>query len=505
MSVMGLDIGTSGCKAVLMSLDGKILRISHREYGFKVPRPGWLEMDPEMLWVKVKEVIAESTSCCTEDPVESVCIATMGDSFVPVDKKGNATGPFILASDNRSVDETMMLIERIGRERIFKLTGMPPYPINTVTKVFWIKNNQKDLFDRTSKFLCCEEYIIGKLTGLPVTSYSSASRTMAFDVNNKNWSDEILSAAGLSSMSFPEAVPSGTTVGNVESNLCRDVFNSNGVCVVTGGMDQTCATLGANAFASGRILNSMGTIEVLAPTIDRNVIEGKLEEGLLSGGFSVNEHVIPGKVLIMGLVINAGSTIRWFRDEFVFGSEKEFFKLFDDCDKKLTPLMFFPYLSGRGTPKMNPNAAGMWWGLDFSEGRRELFQAVLQGITYEAYKNLEALKILGIPVSSITCVGGGARSLSWLQLKANVFGVPVTQNLNNDAAGIGAGILAGKEVGYWNSIEEAASKFASEEKILEVHSEHAVFLEKHYELFNELYNAALPYYKKFKEVHKYLK
>ncbi len=505
MSVMGLDIGTSGCKAVSISRDGMILGIAHREYSFDSPFPGRLEMDPEVLWTAVCEAIKETSELCLKDPAESVCIATMGDSFVPVDNNGRPTGPFILASDNRSSEETGMLVDRLGKKNIFNLTGMPPQPINTITKILWIKNKNKVLFDESRMFLCCEDFIIGRLTGKPVTSYSSASRTMAFDVNSKEWSDEILSAAGLNPEVFPEAVPSGTVVGIVTSDLSSSVFMSKGVKVVTGGMDQTCATIGADAYDKGRILNSMGTLEVLAPTIDRASIKGELAEGLLGKDFSVNEHVIPGKVLIMGLVINAGSIIRWFRNEFISGGEQEFLGMFEGCNKSLTSLLFFPYFSGRGTPYMNPDAVGMWWGLDFSTGKKELFQAVLQGISYEAYKNLNALKALGIPVSSITCVGGGARSLDWLQMKSDLFGVPVKQNLNNDAAGIGAGILAGTAIDYWDSLETATALFTSEEETLKPDLAKTEILKKHYELFDELHDAVLSKYKRFKEVLPYLR
>ena len=504
MSVMGLDIGTSGCKAVAISREGLILGISHREYSFQSPRPGRLEIDPEVLWIAVCEAIKETTELCRKDPVESVCIATMGDSFVPLDGNGKPAGPFILASDNRSVDETAVLVDRLGKEKLFGLTGMPPHPINTITKIMWIKNNDRDMFEQSRMYLCCEDFIIERLTGKPATSYSSASRTMAFDVNTKEWSDEILSAADLNSDIFPEAVSSGSVVGTVTDDSAKNLFGNSGVKVVTGGMDQTCATLGADAYSEGRILNSMGTLEVLAPTIERKSIKGKLAEGLLERDFSVNEHVIPGKVLIMGLVINAGSIIRWFRNEFVSGSEKDFLKMFNGCNERLTPLIFFPYFSGRGTPCMDPDAVGMWWGIDFSTGKKELFQAVLQGITYESYKNLDSLKNLGIPVSSITCVGGSARSLDWLQMKSDLFGVPVRQNLNNDAAGIGAGILAGTAVGYWESLESAVALFSGKEKTLEPDKNKTILLKKHYELFDELHKTVLSKYKKFKEVLPYI-
>lgn len=492
MSVLGLDVGTSSCKAIVIDERGKALAYAQRGYAMSAPHPGRLEVDPDQLWHSVQSSIQEVAAAVTEDPISALSIATMGDSFVPVDGRGEPVGNYILASDTRSTRETEILVKELGYERIFKITGMPPHPINTLTKIFWIKNNDPECFARTAKYLCAEEFVVSRLGLPPSTSYSNACRTMAFDIENGKWSTDMMAVVGLSEESFPTAVPSGQAVGEVAGSIATSLNLPKGVKVVSGGMDQACSALGAKAVHDGIIEDSLGTVEAISFTIDRAFLDEELRRGLLSGNYSINCHVISNKYLIMALVLSAGSTLRWFCEK--FGQEtnsmrEEIHWNLPLPDEPIVPtrLIFLPYLAGSGTPTMNPLARGIVLGLDLGINRDDLLKSILQGIVHEVSLNVDRLERLGIPIKEIRCVGGGSKSEYWLQLRADMLARPVVKMSHSEAAVIGAAVLAGIGGSMWGSLEEAVEQVVREERVFEPNPRYQQFYRLQNSIYRELY------------------
>lgn len=449
MGVIGLDVGTSGCKSILLSGDGSIVGRAHREYRCTTPQAGWLELDPHEVWRMVRECIIEVVQLAAPGTVEAICIATMGDSFTTVDSQGKVIYPFILASDNRSQKETRTLERMIGRERLFSITGMPANPINTITKILWMRDNLSSIYEKAGKFLCCEEFIVAILTGKAVSSWASACRTLAFDVRGHCWSEEILEKSGIPVRLFPEVAPPGSIVGEVSADLCQTLFLSPCVKVVAGGMDQTCGLVGSDALLPGVVQNSMGTVEAISATIDIGSVTPELEKKLLESDFSLNVHILPEKVLVMGLVLNSGSILNWFRTTMLDDDRQRFLACFEGISHRPVPLVFHPYFSGKGTPGMDASTVGCWWGMDFNTSIQDLFQSMIQGLSMEMVGNIERFQELGIAIDSVSCVGGGSRSLEWLQMKADMLGLPVYQSTVQDAPAYGAAILAGSGIGKW--------------------------------------------------------
>ena len=497
-SVLGLDIGTTGCKAFVVEENGDVAARAYREYPpFQVPRPGWLELDASYLWDAVQHVICEVTAQCSEYHIVSLCLATMGDSFVPVNQQGEPVGNMILAADTRSVAETDWLIQEIGRETMFRMTGMPSDPISTLTKVLWLKRHDVDCFGNAHKFLCCEEYIIARLGLPPTTSYSNACRTLAFDLRKCCWSAEILGVAGVSETYFPLAVPSGTIVGEVPHFVAIELGLPDGVKVVAGGMDQACSFLGSGTLRDGDIQDSMGTVEAISIALDTNDIQDRLFQDLLRGHYSINCHVLPGKYFVMAIILSAGAILKWFKDTFLHEECREATRrglnvyeyLLADSSPHPAPLIVLPHFTGTGTPEMNPLSTGVILGLGLGTTKQDIVKGIFQGIVHEIVINLDYLDGIGVPLHDMRCVGGGSNSRYWLHMKADMLKRPIRTLRDNEVAGLGAAVLAGVGAGVWNSYEEATHLLVKTETCIEPEGTYCHFYEAQHTMYQQIYPA----------------
>ena len=245
MSLMGLDVGTTGCKAIIFDLDGKTIASAYREYPLLHPQPGWSELDIHDLWAKVKEVIREANSRVSSDPVAALSVSCQGEAVTPVDRNGNPLYNFSVSFDHRTVEPGPVVAGTLGsRARSSASPACRSMPCTASTRFCGSRSTGRDIFGRTAKFLCVEDYINFRLTGEYATDWSLAARTMAFDVIQKKWSPEILEKAGVDPALLPQAHPSGTPVGQVSAGLARELGFAGDVLVATGGHDQPCGALG---------------------------------------------------------------------------------------------------------------------------------------------------------------------------------------------------------------------------------------------------------------------
>jgi xylulokinase len=496
MSIMGLDIGSSGCKTQVYSEKGKLIASSRASYRSYSPRPGWMELDPNLLWRKVRYIIRDAAGMAEEskDPVSVLSMATMGDSLVAVRSDGTPMGPYILYSDRRSAAQTDRIVRRMGREKLFAITGMPPHPMNTLTKILWLKDNDPDLFHSAARFLCVEDFITTRLGLPPTTSFSNASRTMAFSLSECRWSEDILSAANLERGRLPEAVPSGTVIGAVETGVARALGLRDRVQLVAGGLDQACGIVGADAASFGSVQNAMGTQEILAFSMPVGMLSPGMCRRLLEGRYSVNRHVLPDAYMIMGMIINPGLLLRWAALT-LRGSGGGGTRSLDArieaalTDRPPCHVTVLPSISGRGTPEMNASASGVIFGLDPGVSGLDILQSILQGIAYEAAINVEVMEAMGLPITSFKCVGGGARSDACLQLRSDVLSREVTRMRDAEAAAVGAAALAGVGSGVWQSVTQAARLLNAEQRLFRPNPVHAAFYREQKELHVRLNQA----------------
>jgi xylulokinase len=492
MLLIGLDIGTTGCKASIFDVEGHLLASASREYVVDIPQPAWAEQDAEHVWKLAREAVGSAyAELNRREPVSAIGLSVQGEAVIPVGKRGEALRPAILGMDTRTVAQNEWLRERFGAEFLFRHTGMPVHTINTLPKLLWLNEHEPDLWTRAEQFLLYEDFIIRKMTGQAAISRCLASRTQVYDLANDCWSREILPALDLELDRLAPVYPSGTAVSEVSAELAGGWGFPNRPVVVTGGHDQACGALGVGLVEPGLSMVSTGTAEVVEVALASPQLTKELEEG----NISVYRHVVPDLYLAMTLNHSGGLVLRWFRDTFC-QEEKTLSEQTgaDAYDLILQPaadqpssLLLLPHFSGSGTPHFDTESKGALLGLTFATSRADVARAILEGLTFELRYNLEVLKNGGVRIDELRAIGGGARSPIWLKLKADITGIPVTVPRITEAASWGAAILAGVGAGVYTSPAEAVRQTLRFERTIEPDPASQAYYEDRYGIYRQMY------------------
>ncbi len=491
MSLLGLDIGTTGCKAVVFNVEGRILSTAYREYPLLYPQPGWAELDMRLVLKKTRESIQEVSSQARKDPVKALSISTQGEAFVPIDKKGSLLSNSPVSFDNRGENFVQWWRKSLGAEKIMKITGQPLHPMFSLIKIMWLKENHPHIYNKTWKFLCCEDLIIHKLGLPPTIDYSLASRTMAFDILEKTWSEEILSQADIERSLFPEVAPSGTVVGEIPKSIANELSLPSKVRVVTGGHDQPCGALGAGVKEEGVAMEAIGTTDCIASIFK----EPRLNKKMLENNFACYPHTVPQFFVTLAFNFAGGSILKWFRDTLGEKEKEEAKKsgkdvysiLIDEANPEPSSLYLLPHFTTAGTPYMDPNSSGAILGLSLNTDRTDLIKAILEGISFEMKYNLSLLEEMGIFVNELRAIGGGAKSRKWLQLKADIYGKKMVSLEVSEAVSLGAAILAGVATGEYSSIEEAVETTVGIKEVFYPQEEKRRVYEEKFQIYKDIY------------------
>jgi xylulokinase len=491
ISLAGLDIGTTGCKAALFDESGTLLASASREYAVDIPHPSWAEQDAENVWRLAQGALGETIAATGTREVAAIGLSVQGEAVMPVDVAGRALRPAILGMDSRTEEQNDWLRDRFGAEHLFERTGMPVHTVNTLPKLLWLKQHEPDLWARAERFLLYEDFLIQKMTGRAVISRCLASRTQLYDIPEDRWSPEILAALELDPERLATVEPSGVAVGPMRQELAGDLGLATAPLVVTGGHDQACGALGVGLIRPGLAMASTGTAEVVEVALDAPV----LNQTLYQGDISVYAHTAPGLYLAMTLNHSGGLVLRWFRD--TLGQEEvreaqatgrdAYELLLRDASPEPTSLLLLPDFAGSGTPSFDTASKGAILGLTFSTSKTELAKAILEGLTFELRLNLDLLKEGGVKIDELRAIGGGARSKLWLQLKADVTGVPVVAPRITEAASWGAALLAGVGAGHFDSAAQAAEDTVHLDRRFEPDPESMERYEERYSLYREVY------------------
>ena len=493
MCLLGIDVGTSGCKATIIDEEGNVKGQAYKEYPILTPQPGWQEIDPELVWNSVKEVIMISLRQQSGEKLKAVSVSSFGEAAVPVDVKGNVLYNSLLYIDSRGQEEASYLKERLGYQRILEITGVPIHHMYTVNKIMWLKKHQPEVYRKTWKFLLFADFILFKMGACPHTDYSLAARTMAFDVVKKEWSAEILEGAGIEPEKLGEPVQAGTIVGRLSEKIALDLGLSRDVLLVAGGHDQPCAALGAGVIQGGIAVDGLGTTECITPAFDHPVIS----EAMAKSSFACVPHVIRDMYVTYAFTFTSGSMLKWYRNNFgyIYAKEAEQKKinLYDLMIEKALPgpsgIFVLPHFAGAATPYMDAFAKGAIVGLSIDTRPEDIIQAILEGITFEIMVNVEKLEEAGIKVEEIRVVGGLAKSDPFLQLKADMMGKKVTTLNVSEAGTLGVAILAGTASGVYKSVGDAVKKLVKKKKEFYPDEKlHAIYMEK-FQTYKRIYPA----------------
>jgi xylulokinase len=495
-TLIGLDVGTTGCKAVVFDLDGIALASASREYPVDLPHPNWAEQDIEAVWGLAVESMGEAIAVARVRDVAAIGLSVHGEAITPVDAAGRPLRPTILGMDTRTDTQNEWLRERFGAQALFQKTGMTVHTVNTLPKLLWIREHEPDVWAAADKFLLVEDFLIERMTGRAFISACLASRSQLYDLQAGEWSREILDALELSPERLAEVVPSGTQVGRLSAELTDRLGLASAPGVVTGGHDQACGALGVGLTEPGLAMVSTGTAEVVEVALGSPIVS----EPLYEGNVSVYRATVPGLFLAMTLNHSGGLALRWFRDGFcepqsARASETDqdaYDLIFADASADPTGLLVLPHFAGAGTPTFDTASKGAILGLTFSTSRTDMAKAILEGLTYELRINLDLLRDGGVAIDVLRAIGGGARSELWLQLKADITGIPVVTPRITEAAAFGAALLAGTGAGLFASAEAGAEQFLELTDRYEPDPDRHDAYTRQYELYREVYPAVAP-------------
>lgn len=482
MSLLGLDIGTSGCKGAAYAIDGQTLATSYREYATLHPQPGWAELDSRNVWACVQAVITEIAGQTRHDPITALSMSTMGEAMTPVTQDRRILGNCIIHMDTRGETYANELQAAFGQEDFYRINPNILGPYYSYPKLKWIQANQPDLYRQAYKFLLWGDLVAFLLGCEPLTSYSHANRTLLFDIRQETWSAELLKHTGIEPHLLPTPVCSGTIAGTVADTMADQLGLPRQVQVVVGGHDQCCNALGSGIYQAGKAVCGIGTVECIAP-VYAAIPE---PQQMVQAGLNVEHHVVPG--LYISFIYNqAGALIRWFRDTFAAADAKllpAHQNIYDVLTQEMpaepTTLLTLPYFEPTGTPHFIADAAGVILGLKTSTTRGDILKSLMECETLYFVESLQTLKALGCDTSEFIAAGGGAKSDAWLQIKADILGMPFVRLKVTEAGTLGAAMLAGLATGEFVSPQEAAAVYVKEEKRFTPHPDrHAAYQEKH--------------------------
>jgi xylulokinase len=497
MSLVGLDIGTTGCKAVAFSNDGKMLASAGREYPLLHPFVGAAELDPQRVWQYVKDTLTDINLQVKSDPVKAIAVSSQGESCVPLDREGNPLANIVVTFDNRTIEQADWWAENVGIKKIFALTGMPLHPMHTLSKMMWFKKHRQAVYERAWKFLCCEDYVIYKLTGTAALDPSLAARTMAFDVSSRRWSDEIISLAGVDKEKLADCFPSGTAVGQVKKDVAQDIRMKRKATVATGGHDQPCGALGSGVIVPGCAMNSTGSNDCILPVMEAVF----LNERMLQSNYCCNPHVYGDLYCSIGFNLTGGLLVRWYRDNFASEQVRRareqgkdpYEIIFAEMGTEIRDLFILPHFVGSGTPSLDARSRGAIVGLTLDVRKENICRAIVDSINYEMKLNIECLEKAGVVIDTVRAIGGGAKSEKWLQMKSDVFAKPVYSLQVSEAASLGAAILAGKSINIYSSIPEAVDQLVRTNRCFEPRRELTRQYDEKYQKYKELYKSLKPF------------
>jgi xylulokinase len=471
-ALVGLDVGTTGVKALALAPDGEILARAEADYPLSTPQPGWAEQDPEDWW-RASEQALDALGVAD---VAGIGLSGQMHGLVVLDDAARVLRPAILWNDGRTGAECDELEERVGgRRRLVELTGNRALAGFTAPKLLWLRNHEPETFGRIAHVLLPKDYVRLRLTGERAIDVADASGTLLFDVGARRWSDEVLAALELPVEWLPRALESPAVSGA-----------ANGVPVAAGAGDQAAGALGVGVDRPGPLSLVLGTSGVVFAALPEFATEPE-------GRLHVFCHAVPEGWHAMGVMLSAAGSLRWLRDAVAPG--EEYAALLAEAERwapGAEGLVFLPYLAGERTPHADPDARGAFAGLSLRHDRGALVRAVLEGVAYGLRDSLELLRELGVEPQSARVSGGGARSGLWLRIVASVLGLPLERTAAEEGAAYGAALLGGVAAGTFADVHEAVAATVRVTETIEPDPEWARAYEDGYRRFRALYPALRP-------------
>lgn len=502
MIFLGIDAGTTSMKAALFDGAGKMLAIDRQEYMLLTPSPAMVELDAEIYWSAfcqaVKNILARSN--IPPEEVVSICISSQGETFIPVDTRGHPLRRAIVWLDNRAVEEAKLIADTFGQVEFFHKTGQPESTPNwPAPKVLWIKRNEPQVFINTHKFLLLEDYLIYRLTGQFVTECAQQTSTLFLDIQRKVWWREMFDLVGSSPEQFGRLLDPGVIVGPITKRGAEAIDLTEKTVVISGSMDQAIGAVGAGNISPGVVTESTGGALGIVATLLKPIFDPQRR-------IPCYIHSIKDTYCLLPWGQTAGMALKWFRDQF-FGLEAQVarekgldpYEAMTSLAQHVAPgsdgLVVLPHLEGAFCPEFEPKATAVFFGATLRHTRAHFIRAIMESVAFMLRKNLDLLEALGIPITEVRSMGGGARSNLWLQIKADVLQKPVATVEVEESACLGAAILGAVATGYYPSLPEAVSHMVHFTATIMPNQQNEAIYQQRYLEYVELFDRLAPMFK----------
>lgn len=450
--LLGVDASTTATKALLMNETGAVVGTASTEYPFETPRPLWSEQDPELWWSGATESIRKVLRETGVDGASVVGVGLTGQmhGLVLLDESGAVLRPAILWNDQRTSEECDLIRERLGRERLIELTGNDALTGFTAPKIVWVQRHEPDVHRRIRHVLLPKDYVRYRLTGAFATDKAGAGGTLLLDVRSRDWSEEVLGALEIPSGWLPPTHEGPEATGEVSTAAAEATGLKAGTPVVAGSGDQAAQAVGVGAVEEGTMAVTLGTSGVVFAPASAPVVEPE-------GRLHAFPHAVPGRWHLMGVMLSAAGSLRWYRDTIAPDlSYDDLLAEAADVPPGSEGLLFLPYLTGERTPHPDPLARGAFVGLTVRHGRGHLTRAVLEGVAFGLRDSFRLMQAAGVAApEQVRISGGGAKSPLWRQIIADVLGVELVTVGTTEGAAYGAALLAGVGADVWPSVEAA--------------------------------------------------
>ena len=479
MYYIGVDLGTSALKLVMMDSRGELVKSVSKEYPLYFPHSGWSEQNPTDWFLAVKEGLKELAAGAAEK-IAGISFGGQMHGLVILDKDDNVLRPAILWNDGRSTKETDYLNNVIGKEKLSELTANIAFAGFTAPKILWVKNNEPEIFEKISKIMLPKDYISYMLSGSFCTDYSDASGMLLLDVKNKKWSQEMIKICSISEDMLPKLYESYEIVGNIKPELAKELGLNEDIKIIAGAGDNAAAAIGTATVGEGACNISLGTSGTIF---------------ISSKNFGVDKYNAlhsfdhaDGYYHLMGCMLSAASCNKWWMEDILktedFGGEQ---KGIDNLGEN--KVFFLPYLMGERSPHNDPFARGSFIGMSMDTRREDMTLAILEGVTFALRDSLEVARSLGIEIKKTMICGGGAKSPLWKKLVANIMNVEVEVPVSEEGPGFGAAILAAVGCGEYDNVEAATKAIIKIKEKIKPEEELVLKYEERYQKFKKIYPA----------------
>ncbi len=491
--LIGLDVGTTGVKGVLINESGKIIATDFQDFPLLLPRPGWAEQHPEDWWTATVRTLQNLTAKAriSMKALKGLSLSGQMHGLVCLDKQARVIRPAILWCDQRTTAQCQSITRIVGATQLIRLTCNPALEGFTLPKLQWVREHEPANYKRIAKILLPKDYVRYRLTGIMGMEVSDAAGTLMFDVTKRTWSTALLNKLNIPLNFLPDVHESIDIAGELTSSAAKSTGLPRRLPIVYGGADNTCAAVGNGIIEEGLVAVSIGTSgTVIAPT--KNVRRDRL------GRVHTFNHSVPMLWYLMGVMQAAGLSLKWYRDHFgaVENAMADYTggDAYDYLSKEAERvpagsrgLIWLPYLQGERTPHLDANARGVLFGVTTHHTRAHVIRAVLEGVVYGLRDSLEIIRAMRVPIREIRLTGGGAKSRLWRQIQADIFNHEVVTINVDEGPAFGAAIIAGVGTGVFRTFKEAAGRIIRITDRISPITAHVPLYDRYYRIYRSLY------------------